>query len=214
MPTLLPVVSLLALVSAAITIAAHYLEPPRTLLIVIFKPLTTALILAVALLPGTLRSDWYARLIAAGVVFSLVGDVFLVLPGGFRHGLGAFLLAQIAYIAAFHRGALSAGIIVPALVLAGVVAGMLWYLWPALDRGLKAPVAFYVMMISLMAALAIGRALAQPTSSALLAAGGAALFLCSDATLAVNRFRRPFRLAELVVLATYFTAQWLIARSV
>lgn len=210
--TLTIVVSLAALLSAAITITAHYLDPPRILLIRIFKPLTTMLILAVALLPGTLRSDPYARAVAVGLVFSLIGDVFLTLPRRFLHGLGAFLLAQIAYILAFRSGAQSAG--VAGLLLAGVAAGVLWYLWPALQRQLKAPVTVYVIMIALMAALAIGRMLRQPSAAALLAASGAALFMSSDAMLAINRFRRPFRLAELGVLTTYFTAQWLIALSV
>ncbi len=214
MTTWLPVVGTCALVSAAITIGAHYLHPPRLLLIGIFKPLTTILILATALLPGRLSTDPYARAIAAGLVFSLVGDVLLVLPDRFLHGLGAFLLAQCAYIVAFHAGAQAPGIAGVVLVLAGVAAGTLWYLWPALDRALRAPVTVYVIMIALMAALAIGRLLAQPSTPALLAAMGATLFLCSDAALAVNRFRRPFQLAELGVLATYFVAQLLIALSV
>jgi uncharacterized membrane protein YhhN len=212
--TLLPVVSILVLVSAALTLAGHYLHPPRPLLILLFKPLTTILILVVALLPGTLQSSAYARLIAAGLIFSLVGDVLLVLPDRFLHGLGAFLLAQVAYILAFRGGAQAQGFAVVALVLAAVAGGMLWYLWPTLGAHLKAPVTVYVVIIALMAALAVGRWLAQPSTSALLAAAGALLFMGSDATLAVNRFRQPFRLAELVVLVTYFAAQWLIARSV
>ncbi len=214
MTTLLPVVSLLVLVSAALTIAGHYLDPPRPLLILLFKPLTTILILVVALLPGTLQSDPYARAILAGLVFSLVGDVLLVLPDRFLYGLGAFLFAQIAYIVAFRGGVQAEGFAGVVLVLGAVAAGMLWYLWPTLGPHLKVPVTVYVTMIALMAALGIGRLLAYPSAAALLAAIGALLFMFSDATLAVNRFRRPFRLAELAVLATYFAAQWLIARSV
>ncbi|HIC51136.1 MAG TPA: lysoplasmalogenase, partial [Candidatus Marinimicrobia bacterium] len=43
---------------------------------------------------------------------------------------------------------------------------------------------------------------------------GAVLFLISDGLLAINRFMRPFRVAQAVILTTYFTAQWLIALSV
>ncbi len=214
MTTLLPVVSIFALASALITIGGHYLHPPRFVIIIVFKPLTTILILVVALLPGTLRTDPYARAIAAGLLFSLAGDVLLQLPGHFLHGLGAFLLAHIAYIVAFHSGAQANGLAAVVAVLAGVAAGMLWYLWPALDRPLRAPVALYVIMIECMTALSIGRLLGQPSTPTLMAAGGAVLFMCSDAMLAINRFRRPFRLAELGVLATYFVAQLLIALSV
>lgn len=214
MLTLLPVISIAAMLSAGITIRAHYLHPPRLLLIGIFKPLTTILILAAALLPGTFQADPYARLIAVGLIFSIIGDVLLVLPDRFLQGLAAFLLAQIAYVVAFHSGVRAAAFPLVALVLAGVAAGMLRYLWGALDSQLKLPVTAYVIIIELMTALAIGRLLQQPSASTLLAAAGAVLFMGSDAMLAINRFRRPFHRAELWVLATYFTAQLLIALSV
>src|ERR1044071_8586249 len=44
----------------------------------------------------------YARLICAGLILSLVGDMLLeVDPGLFLPGLGAFLLAHVAYVAAY-----------------------------------------------------------------------------------------------------------------
>jgi uncharacterized membrane protein YhhN len=101
-----------------------------------------------------------------------------------------------------------------ALVLASVVAGMLWYLWEALDSWLNAPVTLYVIIIELMTALAISRFLHDPSTPTLLAAVGAVLFMCSDAALAINRFRKAFHQAELWVLASYFTAQLLIALAV
>lgn len=212
--TSLPVAGIPVLVSAALAIAGHYLHPPRPLLIFVFKPFTTILILGVALLPGTLPDDPYARAIAVGLVFSLAGDVLLMLPGRFLYGLGAFLSAHIAYIVAFHGGAQAPGFPVVALVLGAVAAAMLWYLWPTLEPPLKAPVTVYVIIIAAMTALAFGELLAHRSAPALLAAVGAILFMCSDGALALNRFRRPFRLAELVVLATYFSGQWLIASSV
>src|SRR5947209_5719242 len=42
---------------------------------------------------------------------------------------------------------------------------------------------------------------------------GAVLFIISDSFLAVDRFKRHFRSAQLLILTTYFTAQWLIALS-
>ena len=43
---------------------------------------------------------------------------------------------------------------------------------------------------------------------------GAALFVISDATLALNRFRRPFRAAQAIVMSTYVVGQALIALSI
>ena len=40
---------------------------------------------------------------------------------------------------------------------------------------------------------------------------GGALFLCSDALLAINKFAAPLPAANLWILATYWAAQWLIA---
>jgi len=52
------------------------------------------------------------------------------------------------------------------------------------------------------------------STSSLLGLCGAVLFLISDGILAVNRFLRPFRAAQAIILSTYFVAQWLIALSV
>ena len=49
---------------------------------------------------------------------------------------------------------------------------------------------------------------------AMLAAIGAALFVVSDSFLAYDRFRQKFRAARIIVLSTYWAAQWLIAYSV
>ncbi len=91
---------------------------------------------------------------------------------------------------------------------------MLAYLWRGLSAALKAPVGIYIAAIVTMAALAVSRALAGASAGSLSAAVGALLFVGSDATLAINRFRRPFRLAQAVVLGLYFAAQLLIAGSV
>ena len=48
---------------------------------------------------------------------------------------------------------------------------------------------------------------------AFLAFVGAILFVISDLALAVNRFASPIDMAALLVLGTYYPAQWLIALS-
>ncbi|MBI4763489.1 MAG: hypothetical protein HY787_02635 [Deltaproteobacteria bacterium] len=40
------------------------------------------------------------------------------------------------------------------------------------------------------------------------------MFIASDTALGINRFRFPFEWSTLIVLGTYFPAQWFIARSV
>ena len=48
----------------------------------------------------------------------------------------------------------------------------------------------------------------------LLAAIGAVLFLISDGLLAINRFRKEYPYAHVLILSTYYGAQCLIALSV
>lgn len=46
----------------------------------------------------------FARLLVAGLGFSLAGDVVLTFPGAFIPGLVAFLGAHLCYLALFKRG--------------------------------------------------------------------------------------------------------------
>jgi uncharacterized membrane protein YhhN len=213
--SLLPLISLAALISAGLTIVGYTLRPPRRTLIYICKPLTTILIFLAAVLPGTLLTDLYARAIGAGLLFSLLGDIWEMLSR--RHFLKAllsFLMTHICYALAFLPETPKLQFLWTALPLGLIGAVILAYLWPALSAGMKAAVGVYIGVIVVMVTLAAGRALAYPSPGTLMAAIGALLFLASDAVLAVNRFRRPFRAAQTVILGLYFTGQLLIALSI
>lgn len=208
-------IGLITLLTAGLTIAAHYLRPPRAWLIYICKPLTTLLILAVALAPGTFLTDRYAGAIALGLLFSLAGDVWLMLPrNGFLPGLVSFLFAHVSYIVAFLAAPLAPGPAWPLLLLLPISGTLiLRHLWTFLPATLKGPVSLYVAVIVLMATLAVSRAMTYNDVATRSAALGALLFYASDAALAINRFRRPFALVHIVVLGSYFVGQLLIALS-
>ena len=78
---------------------------------------------------------------------------------------------------------------------------------------MKLPVAIYMLVILTMAWRALNRWAANRGRQEALAAVGAILFVASDSMIAINRFQGRFRLAELLILATYFVAQWMIALS-
>lgn len=203
--------TVLAVISAALTIAAKLRGSTRGEYV--FKPLTTALIIAIAALADDHISSTYQALIVAGLVASLAGDVFLMLPDRFVPGLLSFLIAHIFYIIAFtHESSGQAPIwyIVP-FVLYGVV--MLRWLWPHLGT-LRVPVIVYMGAILIMAYQAANRWIETSQDGTLFALAGAYLFVASDSALAVNTFRGRFRGADFVVLSTYFAAQLLIAWSV
>ena len=68
----------------------------------IAKPLTTLMILGVALLARSAVSLRYRRWIVAGMACSLMGDILLMLPGDlFVAGLVAFLGGHVCFIKAF-----------------------------------------------------------------------------------------------------------------
>jgi uncharacterized membrane protein YhhN len=183
----------------------------------LFKPLTTFIILLGAAWLVQPAPPLYRHLVVLGLALSLAGDVFLMLPGRrFVAGLAAFLLAHLAYIAAFGIGSPVAARqfvwLLPFIASGAVVAT---HVWGALGT-LKVPLVLYVAVICAMAwrAAMRGQAAAVPHSSFLLAFAGACLFVLSDAILAVRRFRHPSRMAHSLELSTYWVAQFLIAMSV
>ena len=183
----------------------------------LFKPLTMALAIvfvAIRAVSAGAVARFDAFLIAA-LVFSLAGDVFLMLPGNyFIPGLASFLVAHLFYIALFRQGcAWFANRRALALVL-GVGAVMYAIVWGGLgDPVLKAAVAAYVTIISLMAAQALGRATVQGDAAARWVAAGACIFMVSDSLIAINKFVTPVPLASLWILVTYYAAQLLIVHN-
>lgn len=213
--SLLPVISLAVILSACITIGANYLHPARPRLVYVFKPLTTLLILVAALLPGTFPTNRYAGAIGLGLLFSLLGDIWLMLPGNrFLQGLVSFLVAHLCYVFAFLSSTKTYSFPWALLPLSIVGAIILRYLWPTLNKSLKGAVSLYVAVIVVMASVAVGRASANFSIDTLSATIGALLFMASDSVLAIDRFRKPFHMAQAAVLGSYYAGQLMIALSI
>ncbi len=183
------------------------------------KPLTTALILGMVLRTEPAVSPRYRRWMAAGMVCSLAGDVFLMLPqDAFVAGLVSFLLAHLCFIVALLGDSRFAER--PWGMLACVAYGAfnLWALWPSLPDALHVPVVVYVLVLSGMGGQAVVRANRHArdalAGSAQWSMAGALLFMLSDTLLAWDRFRFVIPLSGLWVLATYYAALWCLARSV
>jgi uncharacterized membrane protein YhhN len=203
---------LAAVVLAVATIAASMAGWPAG--VYAFKPLATLVVLALALTAPALPTARYRALIATGLTLSLVGDVLLMLPGDyFVQGLAAFLAAHLGYIMAFTSHGGKRAPLWWLLPISGFGVLMLAVLRPGLG-GMLVPVGCYVAVILVMFWQAAGRWWVTRSHGAALAALGAAAFVVSDGSLAVNRFRAPFPLAVPVVLGTYYLAQLLISWSV
>lgn len=178
----------------------------------IAKPaVIVCLFLAVVLAgPGTSAVRW---LLIAALGASLAGDWLLLPPGQFVAGLAAFLVAHLAYLAAFLLGDLRpepATVAVVAVIVLLVAVGR-HILDGARRAGLGGPVLAYFGVICLMA-------IAATASGSLLAAAGAWLFMASDTVLGWDRFAAspagsPEAAARrrLAVIAPYHAAQVLLA---
>lgn len=205
-----------ALLAALLAIAAGLGVLPAPVLFVA-KPLTTVLLIVHAAGRGA-DEPAVRRRILAGLALSLVGDVALLWPQqGFLPGLIAFLLAHLAYIAAFHARVRFAARWPPFAGYALLAGGILAVLWPGVPAALRVPVLLYVACLASMAAQAAVVWLAvRGTAGERLARTGAiggALFMLSDALLAIDRFAGPLSLAPLWVLGSYWAAQGCIAGS-
>ena len=190
-------------------------------LIYIFKPLSTLLVISVAIL-GILSNlegiDSFALLIVLGLVLSFGGDLALMppdSPGKFRIGLLLFLAAHLSYIAAFRsHAAWSRPDLLIAAVLLIVGIGYFLILRPGLGA-MTGPVAAYILIITMMLSRALSTLFVDevPAAQARYIAAGASLFFLSDLILSANRFLKPWRW-ERFSLVFYFGGQLCLALSV
>jgi uncharacterized membrane protein YhhN len=203
--------ALCTLVCAVLAIASAPWALDQAWLNFMFKPLATVLILAHAWPRGHDRPA-ARRWVLVGLVCSLAGDVALLWPQqGFLPGLVSFLLAHLAYLVAFTRGPRLAAWPWPFVAYALVAGAILAALWPGVPGALRAPVVAYVLCLAAMASQAAVAGRADGGRRGLGLALGGALFVASDALLATNKFATPLPLSGLWILATYWSAQWLIA---
>jgi uncharacterized membrane protein YhhN len=155
-----------------------------------------------------------------GMAFSLVGDVFLVLPREqFLLGLIAFLLAHVSYILGFTSIPIVFNL--PALVILVFIILVAVRLYLRIAQALRQkgrsklviPILLYTSTISLMVFTALSTLTGDiwPAGPALLVSAGALLFFISDALLAWNKFVSPFKYGRLANMAAYHLAQLLLA---
>lgn len=182
------------------------------------KPFIIMILLIWLYVATHLKGRFHKR-IFTGLIFSLAGDIFLMLPSGngrfFNYGLFAFLLCHIFYIRAFTLDHKSNPEFRSPFFLWGAGAliifcmGLFFYLQPHLGAWQFA-VLMYAIIITFMAIMALNRYGKVNLSSFKLVLMGALLFLLSDSVLAVNKFSRPIPQAGILIMASYMLAQYLI----
>ncbi len=184
----------------------------------ILKPAVMLCILAWMGLEGGF-TGWIAWF-ALGILFSLIGDILLLLPYNlFGAGLAAFSLGHVAYIIGFNPTL--PPINPTSLVLAFMVTLVSSQIYRRLLASIRStgstqwirPVFAYVVVIALMALsalLTLVRTDWQPTP-AILVSAGAILYMISDTLLAWNKFIAPVNISRVTSMATYHLGQIMIA---
>jgi len=192
-------------------------------LLYLAKPGTMALIIFFAALGlNSSPSPVWGKAVLVALLFSVVGDLFLMLPHRFIPGVVAFLIAHLCYIWGLVVG-LGVGVAPPDLVTFAVFLayGGLMHrrVTVAMKEGghtkLVLPVAVYMTVITAMAWRSVA-VLFQPglPVRGWLIAVGAVLFVISDSLLAWDRFVKPIPWRSALVMGTYYTAQYCFALSV
>jgi uncharacterized membrane protein YhhN len=176
----------------------------------ISKTLASLGFLGAALAQGALSTSPGAVLFA-GLVLSLFGDVFLLGRSNkaFLAGLGAFLLAHVAFAISFGMRPMgSAGLVAAALPLLGLWAFIRSWLMPHVKGGMRGPVVLYILAITLMVVLSAG---AYAGGASLWLLVGAVMFMVSDLAVARDRFIAPGIGNRLWGLPLYYGAQLVLA---
>lgn len=168
------------------------------------KPLTMValVVVALALEPASAsRRGWFV----AAALFSLGGDIFLMLPRDrFAQGLVSFLVAHLCYIVGLVQLPPHAGSGLLGVAAVGVAVLLIG---PRVLRAVRVhhaalfvPVVVYLVVIATMVVAAFA-------SGPPLAVAGGMLFFTSDSILAVNRFVHPSRWGRTAVMVTYHVGQ-------
>ncbi len=182
------------------------------------KPLLMPVLMA-AIFFRTRFSSKLSKLLAAGVFFGWLGDIFLMFNGTgyFAAGLSAFLIGHIFYITLFssevslsrhtHFVMEKPFLIVPFVAF--------WIYLITLFSGKTAPspafpIYLYGFVICLMSVFAFNRKYAVSLISWLAVITGSLLFIFSDLIIAYNKFIDIIPNDRLIVMSTYATAQFLI----
>jgi len=206
---------MLLIESAALSTAGNTLGLQQ--LYFVFKPLTMLIAITYVAMRAN-RTGGVARfdaLLMAALAASLVGDVFLMLPGNyFIPGLAAFLVGHLFYIKLLRQGQSWFPSRLAVLATLGYGVAIYAWLWSGLHGAvLTVAVAAYVSVIALMTAQAIGRATTQRDAASTAVALGACVFMLSDSLIAIDRFVQALPQARLWVLSSYYLAQILIAHN-
>jgi uncharacterized membrane protein YhhN len=189
------------------------LRADMAVIAVVAKVVASCGFLATAYFCGALQSR-YGKVLLMGLALSFLGDAFLIGESrrAFLGGLAAFLLAHLAYVAAFLINGVNLRWMSAAAIPVAAIAVMvsLW-LAPHTPPELMLPVKLYTAVISAMVITAVGT---RGKGGAVLILVGAVLFFLSDLSVASLRLVQTEFPTYLWGLPLYYAGQVCLALSV
>jgi len=172
------------------------------------KPLTTSILILISVVIYLEIESDYSLIILISLLFSLLGDIFLLKESRFVKGLASFLLAHIGFTMAF-TSFYGFDIYLPPLLIL-LLTGLIYFFYLKNDlKQFTIPVFIYLMVIIVMNWQAINPYLIVQNQMFLGIALGSVLFTFSDALIAFQKFKRSFKGAEILILSTYWIAIYL-----
>ncbi len=181
----------------------------------ITKPLVMVILFLWLYLETNFRG--FSLFFGFGIVFSLAGDIWLMLPGRFfLAGLFSFLLAHVSYIVGLNQTPLPFSLPSLAVVTLVVLAAISLFCkirfgFMRMIGTLRArfPLALYGLGLIVMLLSGVSTLFrdAWDLSAAWMVTIGALLFFVSDSLLGFDRFVKPFHNARLLVRITYHLGQ-------
>ena len=193
---------------------ARAMHPDWAMVEYVFKPL-----IMISLGEYFIRESKNAKLkhgnyVTIAIVFSLIGDIFLMNDKTFLVGLVAFLIAHIFYILAFRPEASrffsKKQLLIPATIVLIYGGLLLAVVLPNVDSALKIPIIVYAFTILIMLLTALHRFSNVSAVSFKYVIIGASLFVLSDSMIAISKFVMHFPMDGVWVMATYGIGQYLI----
>ncbi len=184
----------------------------------ILTPLTTLSIISIPLFVLYNNKSNYAILILAGLIFSLIGDIFNMLEEGsqkkLQYGLIFFFFAHLIYIKTFFSNYVFAYYHIAIFVLVVIILLFTYFIFKKNFKTIiiKLGISPYMIAVSATMILAIGNLNAINTK-ALLISTGAIMFWLSDLVLGVDAFYKKLKFNALYIWGLYAPGQLLIALS-
>jgi len=197
-------------VSVCLIIFTIYSKYKKTKFYCLAKPATTSWIIIIPFVNGSDFKSIYDFSIFLGLLFSLAGDVFLLnYDKYFNFGLLSFLSAHICYSIAFYSICTQINPYTFIFHLSVVMFPVYFF-----RRILDIKILAYILVITLMTSIAFNNLMNDLNTETLILFVAVISFMVSDFILALNKFVKPFKLSEAVILSTYFTAQLIFSLTI